>query len=412
MPVLAALLTLTLGLGQAAERVTDVRVQGNTLTADADIVALSGLPIGTELTPTLLDEAAVRLRKGGRFRRVEILKRYASIADASQILVVIIVDEGRVGIRVGADGTSASTVRRRGPPLMFLPLLGSEDGYGFTYGALLSLPNVAGPHTRIAIPLTWGGERRAGLEYEKRFNSERLTRLRVGGSLLRRESAALASVDRREQTWIRGEREVVRALRLGVWGGFDVVTFAGANNHVIRTGVDATVDTRVDPMLSRNAVYVRAAVERLAARNSSAPVRTLFDANGYIGGPGASTIAVRVYRDAASMAVPAYLKVLRGRDGTLRGHRAGTVAGDSTAAGTLELRLPVSSPLNVGKFGVRGFVDAASAYDAGQSLRRQHFERGVGGGVWFTATVIRLALDVAHGSSGSTRVQLSSGLLF
>ena len=410
--MLAALLTLTLGLGQAAERVTDVRVQGNTLTADADIVALSGLPIGTELTPTLLDEAAVRLRKGGRFRRVEILKRYASIADASQILVVIIVDEGRVGIRVGADGTSASTVRRRGPPLMFLPLLGSEDGYGFTYGALLSLPNVAGPHTRIAIPLTWGGERRAGLEYEKRFNSERLTRLRVGGSLLRRESAALASVDRREQTWIRGEREVVRALRLGVWGGFDVVTFAGANNPVIRTGVDATVDTRVDPMLSRNAVYVRAAVERLAARNSSAPVRTLFDANGYIGGPGASTIAVRVYRDAASMAVPAYLKVLRGRDGTLRGHRAGTVAGDSTAAGTLELRLPVSSPLNVGKFGVRGFVDAASAYDAGQSLRRQHFERGVGGGVWFTATVIRLALDVAHGSSGSTRVQLSSGLLF
>ncbi|MEQ1911966.1 MAG: BamA/TamA family outer membrane protein [Vicinamibacterales bacterium] len=410
--MLVALLTLALGLGQAAERLTDVRVQGNTLTADADIVALSGLPIGTELTPTLLDEAAERLRKSDRFRRVEILKRYASIADASQILVVIIVDEGRVGIRVSADGTSARAVRRRGPPLMILPLLGSEDGYGFTYGALLSLPNVAGPHTRLSVPLTWGGERRAGLEYEKRFDSERLTRLRVGGSLLRRESAALASVDRREQTWIRGEREIVRALRLGVWGGFEVVSFAGANSQVIRTGVDATVDTRVDPMLSRNAVYVRAAVERLSVRNSSAPTRTLLDANGYIGGPGASTIAVRVYRDASSMAVPAYLKVLRGRDGTLRGYRAGTVAGDSTAAGTLELRLPVSSPLNIGKFGVRGFVDAATAYDAGQSLRRQHFERGIGGGVWFTATVIRLALDVAHGSSGSTRVQLSSGLLF
>ena len=410
--MLAALLTVALGFGQPVDRVTDMRVQGNTLTPDADIIALSGLPIGTELTPTLLDEAAVRLRKSGRFHRVEILKRYASIADASQILVVIIVDEGRVGIRAGADGTSASTVRRRGPPLMFLPLLGSEDGYGFTYGALLSLPNVAGPHTRIAVPLTWGGERRAGLEYEKRFDSERLTRLRVGGSLLRRESAALASVDRRKQTWIRGEREVVRALRLGAWGGFDVVTFTGADSHVIRTGVDATVDTRVDPMLSRNAVYVRAAVERLAVRNSSAPVRTLLDANGYIGGPGASTIAVRVYRDAASMAVPAYLKVLRGRDGTLRGYRAGTVAGDSTAAGTVELRLPVTSPLSVGKFGVRGFVDAASAYDAGESVRRQRFDRGVGGGVWFTATVIRLAVDVARGSSGSTRVQLSSGLLF
>lgn len=410
--MLAAVLTLALAIVQPAERVTDVRVQGNTLTADADIVSLSGLSIGEELTPTLLDDVGTRLRKSGRFRGVEVLKRYASIADASQILVVIIVDEGRVGIRVSDDGTTATAVRRRGPPLMFLPLLGSEDGYGFTYGALLSLPNVAGPHTRIAIPLTWGGERRAGLEYEKRFDSQRLTRLRVGGSILRRESDALGSVDRREQTWIRGEREIVHALRLGVWGGFDAVSFAGANSDVVRTGVDATVDTRVDPMLSRNAVYVRAAVERLAVQNGSAPIRTLLDANGYIGGPGASTIALRVYRDAASMPVPAYLKVLRGRDGTLRGYRAGTVAGDSTAAGSVELRLPISSPLNIGKFGVRGFVDAATAYDAGESLRRQQFERGVGGGVWFTATVIRLALDVAHGSSGSTRVQLSSGLLF
>ena len=410
--MLAVLLTVVLGLGQVTEHVTDVRVQGNTLTADADIVALSGVSIGAEATPTLLDDVAARLRKSGRFHRVEVLRRYASIADASQILVVIIVDEGRVGVRAGDGGAPATTVRRRGPPLMFLPLIGSEDGYGFTYGALLSMPNVAGPHTRIGIPLTWGGERRAGLEYEKRFESERLTRVRAGGSLLRRQSAALVSVDRREQVWLRGEREIARALRLGAWGGLDAVSFAGANNHVSRLGVDATIDTRVDPMLSRNAVYIRSAVERLAVRDGTAPVRTLLDASGYIGGPGASTIVVRGYRDGASMAVPAYLKVLRGRDATLRGYRAGTVAGDSTAAGTVEIRLPVTSPLSIGKLGVRAFVDAATAYDAGASLRRQHFERGVGGGVWFTATVIRFALDVAHGSSGSTRVQLSSGLLF
>ncbi|MEQ1727569.1 MAG: hypothetical protein ABL982_04235, partial [Vicinamibacterales bacterium] len=34
------------------------------------------------------------------------------------------------------------------------------------------------------------------------------------------------------------------------------------------------------------------------------------------------------------------------------------------------------------------------------------------GGVWFTATIIRLAFDVAHGSTGGARAQLSSGLLF
>ena len=126
--MLAVLLTVVLGLGQVTEHVTDVRVQGNTLTADADIVALSGVSIGAEATPTLLDDVAARLRKSGRFHRVEVLRRYASIADASQILVVIIVDEGRVGVRAGDGGAPATTVRRRGPPLMFLPLIGSEDG--------------------------------------------------------------------------------------------------------------------------------------------------------------------------------------------------------------------------------------------------------------------------------------------
>ena len=68
--------------------------------------------------------------------------------------------------------------------------------------------------------------------------------------------------------------------------------------------------------------------------------------------------------------------------------------------------------VSLGKLGVRAFIDAATVYDAGAHLRRQRFERGVGGGVWFTATVIRLAFDVAHGSNGGTRAQLSSGLAF
>jgi len=410
--VLALLLTLALAAVQPLERVADVRVQGNTLTQDADVIALTGVAIGETVSPTLPADVAARLRASGKFRSVEVLKRFASIADPSQVLLIIVVDEGRVAVRVDERGATARAVRRRGPPLMFLPLLGSEEGYGFTYGALVSMPNVAGPRTRISLPLTWGGERRAGAEYEKRFASTRATRLLAGGSILRRESNAIGAVDRREQTWVRGEREIARALRLGIWTGLDAVSFKDSNNTVGRVGMDAALDTRVDPMLSRNAVYVRSAVEWLGVRGTGNAVRTLLDANAYLPGPGPSIIAVRAYRDAANTALPAYLKVLRGRDGTLRGYRAGTAAGDSTAAGTIELRLPVNSPLSVGKVGVRAFVDAATVYDAGESLRRQHFERSVGGGVWFTATVIRLALDVAHGSSGSTRVQVSSGLLF
>lgn len=410
--MLSALLAVILFAAQPVERVAAVRVQGNTLTPEADIVRLAAVPAGTEVTPALLDEVTARVRRGGRFERVEVLKRYASIADLSQVLLVVIVDEGAIAVRAMRDGQAARAVRRRGPPLMFLPLLGSDDGYGFTYGALLAMPNVAGPKTRVSVPLTWGGERRAGVELEKRAGGSRFARVRIGGALLQRENRALAATDTRQQAWLRGEREMARALRLGAWAGLDHVSFAAGDHVVVRTGADAAFDTRVDPMLSRNAVYVRAAVERLGVRHGAAPLRTLLDASAYLGAIGPSTLVVRIYRDGASEPVPGYLKVLRGRDATLRGFRAGTEAGDTTAAGSLELRVPVTSPLSLGKLGVRAFIDAATAYDAGAHLRRQHFERGIGGGVWFTATVIRLALDVAHGSNGGTRAQLSSGLLF
>lgn len=410
--MLSCLLAITLLAAQPVERVVGVRVQGNTITPDADIVRLADVPADTAVTPALLDEVAARVKRGGRFERVDVLKRYASIADASQVLLVIVVDEGAIVVRPMRNGEAARAVRRRGPPLMFLPLLGSDDGYGFTYGALVSMPNVAGPNTRISFPLTWGGERRAGVELEKRASGTRFARVRVGGTLLQRENRALGATDTRQQAWLRGEREVARALRLGVWAGLDHVSFGSADSVVVRTGADAAFDTRVDPMLSRNAVYVRAAVERLGVREGAAPVRTLLDASGYLGAIGPSTLVVRIYRDGANGPVPGYLKVLRGRSSTLRGFRAGTDAGDTTAAGSLELRVPVTSPLSVGKLGVRAFIDAATVYDAGARLRRQHFERGIGGGVWFTATIIRLALDVAHGSNGGTRAQLSSGLLF
>lgn len=410
--MLSVLLAVTLFAAQPTERVAAVRVQGNTLTPEADIVRLAGVPIGAEVTPALPGEVAARLTRSGRFERVEVLKRYASIADLSQVLLVIIVDEGAVVVRPMRDGQAARAVRRRGPPLMFLPLFGSDDGYGFTYGALVSMPNVAGPRTRVSVPLTWGGERRAGVELEKRAGGTRFARVRVGGSLLQRENRALGATDTRQQVWLRGDREMARALRLGAWAGLDHVSFGAEDHVVVRTGAAAAFDTRVDPMLSRNAVYVGATVERFGVRHGAAGLRTLLDANVYLGAIGPSTLVVRIYRDGANQPVPGYLKVLRGRDSTLRGFRAGTDAGDTTAAGSLELRLPVTSPLSLGKLGVRAFIDAATVYDAGAHLRRQRFERGVGGGVWFTATVIRLAFDVAHGSNGGTRAQLSSGLLF
>jgi len=54
---------------------------------------------------------------------------------------------------------------------MWLPILRfSRDGYGFTYGARTAVIDRIGPRSRLSVPLTWGGERRAALEAERAFD--------------------------------------------------------------------------------------------------------------------------------------------------------------------------------------------------------------------------------------------------
>ena len=63
--------------------------------------------------------------------------------------------------------------------------------------------------------------------------------------------------------------------------------------------------------------------------------------------------------------------------------------------------MPLTSPLNVGRLGVKGFVDAGIG---GAGRRRsssdQRFDRGIGAGVFFTAPVVRVGLDVAWPRGG------------
>jgi hemolysin activation/secretion protein len=120
----------------------------------------------------------------------------------------------------------------------------------------------------------------------------------------------------------------------------------------------------------------------------------------------------RVLREDASAPLPLYLKSLAGGTDTLRGFKAGSAAGDTLVAGSLELRVPLTSPMNIGKVGVSVFVDAAAAYDKGQRLSDQRLRRGVGGGVWFAAAILRVNLAVAHGIGGSTRAHFGTTLVF
>ena len=81
-------------------------------------------------------------------------------------------------------------------------------------------------------------------------------------------------------------------------------------------------------------------------------------------------------------------------------------------AGSLELRVPLTSPLSVGKLGVSAFVDSGTAYDKGQRFDDQTLRTGIGGAVWMTLGPLRFGLSVAHGRGATTRVNFGGGLSF
>src|SRR5205814_3848181 len=135
-PILVALALSAGSQAPSGEVLAEIRIHGNVLTPDDEVRQLAGLQVGMAIAPDTPGAAAARLRASRRFERVEVLKRFASISDPTQIVLVVILDEGAVRIESSADpGKPARVVRKRGFHLMFLPVLKFEDGYGFSYGA-------------------------------------------------------------------------------------------------------------------------------------------------------------------------------------------------------------------------------------------------------------------------------------
>jgi outer membrane protein assembly factor BamA len=346
---------------------------------------------------------------------VEVLKRYASIVDPTQVLLVVIVDEGPVKLEGFGDvDKPVAVVPRGGLGLMFLPLLDFEDGYGFTYGAQLARQGVAGAGSRLSFPLTWGGDRHAAAQLEKSFDggTRVLTRLETGVSISQRTNPYFETDDTRDRIWFRGERTLGDSITAGGTAAWQHVSFGGVTDQFTQFGLDVTFDTRLDPMLARNAVYARAAIEHLSFENTTGVNRTDLEARGYLGLPGQSILVLRAQGQGSDTPLPPYLKALLGGMSNLRGFRAGSAVGDTLVAGSLEIRAPLTSPLKLAKFGANAFVDVATVYDTGAHLGDQTFEQGVGGGVWFSAALFRASLVVAHGIGAGTRVHFGTTLTF
>ena len=398
---------------QPAEVVAEVRVHGNAAIAEEEVLRLADVQVGAPFEADTIVIVEKRLRATGKFRDVEVLKRFASIADSSKIVLVIVVDEGDVKIEWDQDsGAPPRTVRRRGLPVMFLPVLSVEDGYGWTYGVRFALPNVAGSRSRLAMPLTWGADKRAAVQLEKDFETGPLDRVIAGLSVSRREHPFYEQDDDRLRVAGRIERDLMPQLRAAATLGLEQVQFLADDTRFLQTGADIVFDTRLDPVLARNAVYARASWDRYALDGSDAYRQYSVDLRGYAGFIGQSVVVGRVYRTASDQPVPPFLQPILGGMENLRGFKAGTAVGDTLVAGSVEVRTPITSPLNIAKLGVSAFADIGTVYDHGARVSDQRFSKGIGGSVWVTAAFFRLNLAVAKAVGGGTRVHFGTSFSY
>ncbi len=418
--VLAAGILLALPVAPAAgqEVIVAIQVHGNTITPTEEVIAASGLKEGALFSEAVRADAEARLRASGRFYEVDVLKRYASLSDMTRITVLIQIDDGPVRIDPPVAGPAGvpspgrvPTAVRRGPlHVMFAPILTAEDGYGITYGARFAISGHRNTTKRVVVPLSWGGDKRAGAEVQKEFSRRFVPDLKAGAFLQRRAHPFFDSNADRKRIWARADWAVSRHVRAGSEVAWQRSTLRGERQEARSIGGDLVLDTRIDPLMPRNALYARLVVERLQFRRSA--VRTGIDANGYLGLYRGMVLALRAVREDISRPAPAFYKSPLGGSSNLRGFRAGDSIGDTLAAGSVEVRIPVSSPLRVARFGTSVFMDVGAVYDKGQRLRNQKLKRGVGGGVWATAPLFRVSLMVARGLGSGTRVHFGAGLTF
>ena len=353
--------------------VAQVQVHGNTLTSADEIARIAGLEEGEPFDEELLAAAADRLRGSRKFAQVDVLRRYVSIADPTQILVVIRVDEGPVRIDRSIPGQPRA-VRGRSSNLMLLPVLDFEDGYGLSVGARFAVNRVAGSDSRLLFPLTWGGDKLAAVELQKDLSWPLTPRFSAGAFAQRRTHPFFRDQVDRKDVWARGEWHLAPSWRAGATMSSEQVSFLQQDDTIRSVRTDIEWDTRSGAPLPRNAVFARASASRLRARSTTL-VLTEFEARGYLALYRESVLVVRALREDARGAVLPHLKSILGGERNLRGYRAGSLVGDTLVAGSLELRVPVTSPLRVAKVGVSGFVDTATVYDQGE-LADQRWRNG------------------------------------
>jgi outer membrane protein assembly factor BamA len=261
------------------------------------------------------------------------------------------------------------------------------------------------------MPLSWGGERKIGLEAERAFDGP-ISVLRGGVSLYRRVNPYFGLPDTRREAKVEAERLVTDWFRVGAGARVANVQFGSLYDaRHTAGGAYAVFDTRIDPAFPRDAIHARAGWERIGFQTARADVFTT-DIRGYVGIGGSRVLALRGQLSRTKTPLPFAEQTLLGGSDSLRGYPTGHRAGDNMAAATIEIRQPLNSPLSFGRFGVKAFADMGTVWSAGGRMGDQEFERGIGGGVYLGAGPVILNLDIAKPQTGTVRAHFGLGVTF
>jgi len=391
LPVLIALFPFCL-----AEIVDSVRLHGNFTVSDDELLRIAGISVGTDLGNISLPEVEKRILASGHFESATVTKRYPSLTDTEHVVLLIQVQE-------------KPKVKSK---FMMMPILSGSDEYGLTYGARLSAIGLFGSRERVSFPLTWGGVREAAVEVESPRPVPGFGSFLAGASINRKENPHFEIGDLRKD-FMAGARNRVGPLVYEVAAGWTDVDFGDLHDRFLSYGAHVALDTRQDANLPRDAVYLGFGWHRMALADMR-PDFNLYqtDIRGYKGLWGQAILAAQVLYDKADGPLPDYERPFLGGASTLRGHEPGEFVGDNRVVSSVELRLPVTSPLAIYHAGFDAFWDSGAVFNHGQSLRDADFKHGVGAGVFFLIAGFGFKVDVAHDLNDSFRVHFSTGFRF
>lgn len=378
----------------SAQEVAEIRIQGNATVPDEEVLQIAGMAVGDRVTSEDLARVQERLHDSGRFAEVRVERRYRSLTRTDRVVVLIIVRE------------KVSAARK----LLVLPQFRYNEDEDFSAGVRLSAKDLLGGSEFLSLPVSFGGVDSVALEVRKDWDS---------GVII----GAAFGVRRFENPHFEIDDERVRAgaflryrTRSPLWVEgrvrFDDVSFGELDENLLVYGVTATFDTLPETAFPYDSVLLSAGWEGLHGSERGLVNRFRLEAAGYKTLIGQLVLAARVAATLSDAPLPTYEKSYVGGGVSLRGSKAGSFIGDNALLGTAELRLPlgpVNSPI---VYGVSVFWDTAAVWDNAAALSDAPLHHGVGGGVFFILPGIRLNLDVANNTEGSTRVHFGFGFRF